>query len=616
MIPSASLIPENDPSVLFTTAGMHPLVPYLMGQVHPAGKRLADVQKCVRTGDIDEVGDAMHNTFFEMLGNWSLGDYFKEEAITWSFELLTGAQWFGIDKQRLAVSYFAGDADVPRDEVSADAWRLLGIADARIKPLGKKDNWWPAGGKQPGPQGPDTEIFVWTGEGSAPAAFDSTDKRWVEVWNDVFMEFRRTDDGRYEPLAQKNVDTGMGLERMLMVLEGKSSVYETDLFRPIISQILNVAGVVHEAENIPTSVYPLGVTADRAHAVRLVRIIADHIRAVTFILGDPFGVAPSNIDQGYVVRKLIRRAIRSGKMIEITPVGDPNWTPAIADAVICHYRNAYPELENNRSRILHELQEEEERFREVLEDGTREAKKFFVPIVAAGGTVLSGDLAFHLYQSFGFPLELTEDLAHECQPPLTVDRAGFEEASRAHQAQSRVATGQRFQGGLADHSDQSIRYHTATHLTHQALRAVLGPHVEQRGSNITPERMRFDFTHGEKLTPEQVAAVQQLVQQQIDADLCVSYTLMDAGQAKDSGVIGLFDDQYAALGGKVKVYSIGDPGGGYFSREICGGPHVARTGMIGKFRIAKEEAVARGVRRIRAIVDPTPGGIAIASAHG
>jgi alanyl-tRNA synthetase len=607
VIPSASLIPENDPSVLFTTAGMHPLVPYLMGQQHPVGKRLVNVQKCIRTGDIDEVGDATHLTFFEMLGNWSFGDYFKKEAIEWSYELLTGNEWFGLDPKRLAVSVFAGDVDAPRDEESVAIWKSLGIPESRIAYLGKDDNWWPAGGKYPGPQGPDTEMFVWTGdwmgEPSAPDVFDPKDDRWVEVWNDVFMEFSRVAGapspssspsqregekvGHYESLKQKNVDTGMGLERMLTVLTGVPTVYDTDLFMPMQERIWELAPNPHSSALL------------ELRRERHYRIIADHLRAATFILGDPFGVSPSNVDQGYVVRKLIRRCLRAGRNIGITKTP---WTPHIAEVVIAHYGDAYPELRTNASRILFELREEEERFNETLDRGLKR--------IASLGTSVTGTDAFDLYQSYGFPPELTTEILAE--RGAAFDRAEFDAAMRQHQEKSRAATGQRFQGGLADHSDQSIRYHTATHLVHQALRTVLGNHVEQRGSNITPERLRFDFSHPEKMTPEQIRQVESLVQQQIDADLPVHYELMEVLEAKANGVIGLFEDAYAKLGGKVKAYFIGDASHGFFSKEICGGPHVARTSMIGRFQIVKEEAISRGVRRIKAVVEAPGGPVGIA----
>jgi len=474
-------------------------------------------------------------------------------------------------------------------------WKSLGIPESRIAYLGKDDNWWPAGGKNPGPQGPDTEMFVWIGEGSAPETFDPKDDRWVEVWNDVFMEYNRTPEGAYEPLKQKNVDTGMGLERMLCVLTGAKTVYETDLFEAILEKIEGLRRTSPGGRD--SSASPQNDT-DNAGA-RSLRIIADHLRAATFILGDPFGIAPSNVDQGYVLRKLIRRAVRAGRSVGIEK---SPWTPDVAGVVITHYRDAYPELEQHRSRILFELREEEERFNETLDRGLKR--------IAALGDHVSGTDAFDLYQSYGFPPELTEEILGE--RGATLDRDAFHVAMKAHQEKSRAATGQRFQGGLADHSDQSIRYHTATHLIHQALRTVLGDHVEQRGSNITPERLRFDFSHPEKLTPDQLKRVEALVQEQIDADLSVHYELMDVATAKSSGVIGLFEDAYAKLGGSVKAYFIGSPDRGYFSKEICGGPHVARTGMIGRFTIAKEEAISRGVRRIKAIVEPSEGRVDVA----
>ncbi|MFH1098912.1 MAG: alanine--tRNA ligase-related protein [Candidatus Uhrbacteria bacterium] len=675
IIPSASLIPENDPSVLFTTAGMHPLVPYLMGQVHPAGKRLANVQKCIRTGDIDEVGDAVHLTFFEMLGNWSLGDpdapdkigtgYFKKDAIRWSWELLTGKEWFGLDPQRIAVTVFAGDADAPRDNESAALWKSCGIPERHIAFLGKDENWWPAGGKHPGPQGSDTEIFYWISDDPPPVEFDPKDGRWVEIWNDVFMEFNRVAEGvptpspdapdasvgtspvgtghspsspsgtlsrcsglrrdlalleegekkegsQYEPLAQKNVDTGMGLERMLCVLTGAKTVYETDLFEPILRSI---EGLI--TAHPPTPPHPEGggerkedflplhlgggargggvYDVDERHR----RIIADHLRAATFILGDPFGISPSNVDQGYVLRKLIRRAVRAGRGIGITK---SPWTPDVAEVVIAHYRSAYPELEQHRSRILFELREEEERFNETLDRGLKR--------IEALGEHVSGTDAFDLYQSYGFPPELTAEILTE--RGTTFDREEFDAAMKKHQEQSRAAMGQRFAGGLADHSDQSIRYHTATHLLHAALREVLGDHVAQKGSNITPGRLRFDFSHPQKLTPDELVRVNAIVQEKIDADLSVHYELVPIEEAKAVGAIGLFEDKYAQLGAKVKMYVVEGPKKGCVSREICGGPHVVRTGMIGKFRIVKEEAISQGVRRIKAVVDPPNGGVEIA----
>lgn len=569
IIPSASLVPENDPSVLFTTAGMHPLVPYLLGEDHPEGVRLADSQKCLRTGDIDEVGDNTHLTFFEMLGNWSLGDYFKEESIKWSYEFLVDV--VGVDPSMLAVSVFAGDDSAPRDEESAELWKGLGIAEARIAYLGKEDNWWPAGGKHLGPQGPDTEIFYWTGEGDAPESFDGTDERWVEIWNNVFMQFNKTADA-LEPLAQKNVDTGMGLERMTAVLNGKDNVFETDLFLPIIEKIAEVAGVSKGAED------------------RSVRIMADHLRAAVFMIGD--NVSPSNVDQGYILRRLIRRCIRHGRLIGI----ETNFTSQIAQVIIDTYKEAYPNLGDSSASILEELEKEEKKFRSTLEKGMKEFKKRF----EKQGSI-SGEDAFILYSTYGFPLELTQELAQD--EGQNVDIQVFEEEFKKHQELSRAGAGQKFAGGLADHSAETVRLHTATHLLHQALRTVLGDHVVQKGSNITSERLRFDFSHDEKMTPEQKEEVERLVNETIEADLPVHFEVLDIEEAKSLGVIGVFDDKYAALGNKVKVYFVGDqPTGEYFSKEVCGGPHVERTGELGSFKIKKEEASSAGVRRIKAIV--------------
>jgi alanyl-tRNA synthetase len=577
IISSASLIPENDPSVLFTTAGMHPLVPYLLGEPHPQGKRLADVQKCVRTGDIDEVGDKTHLTFFEMLGNWSLGDYFKKESIAWSYEFLTDKNWLGIDPSMLAVTVFAGDESTPRDDESVAIWKSHGIKDDRIAYLGKDDNWWPAGGKHPGPQGPDTEIFYWTGGGNAPAKYDPSDKRWVEIWNNVFMQFNNDPGKGLTPLAKQNVDTGMGLERVTAVLNGKDSVYETDLFERVLKTIAGLTDERYESA-----------------AGRSMRIIADHIRAATFMLGDERGIAPSNVDQGYILRRLIRRAVRHGRQLGIKG----EFLEKLADDYIEQYRDAYPELQANASRIKSELQREEEKFGRTLEKGLKEFEKIFQK---ANG--ISGEDAFTLFSTYGFPLELTEELARE--KGQVVDRARFEEEFRKHQDLSRAGAGQKFAGGLADHSAETVALHTATHMLHQALRTVLGDHVFQKGSNITKERLRFDFSHPEKMTPEQIKRVEDIVNENIRKDLPVHFEILDLDDAKKRGAIGVFDDKYAQLGGKVKVYFIGDQAidGGYYSKEVCGGPHVEHTGQMGRFRIAKEEASSAGIRRIKAVLD-------------
>lgn len=576
VIPSASLIPENDPSVLFTTAGMHPLVPYLLGEPHPAGKRLVDVQKCIRTGDIDEVGDATHLTFFEMLGNWSLGDYFKQDAIRWSFEFLTSKDWLGIPIHRLAVTVFTGDADASRDEESAAIWKELGMPEKRIAYLGKADNWWPAGGKHPGPQGPDTEMFYWTGVESVPEAFDPNDKHWVEIWNDVFMQFNRTPEGKLLPLQQQNVDTGMGLERTAAVLQGKTSVYETELFAPIFSII----------ETLVDKKYGSDPAVSRS-----MRIIADHMRAASFILGDRFGVAPSNVDQGYVLRRLIRRAIRHGRQLGMMN----RMTVPIAEVVIDTFKSAYPELQERREIIVTELDQEEARFRKTLEKGLKEFDKIFEE-----KKKVSGEDAFILYSTYGFPLELTQELASD--KGQSVDKVTFEEEFKKHQDLSRAGAEKKFAGGLADHSEESKRLHTATHLLHQALRSVLGDHVFQRGSNITQERLRFDFSHPEKMTPEQVKQVEDVVNEQIKKDLPVHFEMLTVEEAKKCGAIGLFEDKYAQIGDQIKVYFVGDEERGFFSKEICGGPHVDHTGELGHLKITKEEASSAGVRRIKAIL--------------
>lgn len=581
IIPSASLIPENDPSVLFTTAGMHPLVPYLLGESHPGGKRLADVQKCLRTDDIDEVGDATHNTFFEMLGNWSLGDYFKREAITWSYEFLTDKSWLGLPPEKLAVSVFAGDETAPRDEVSACLWQSLGFRESRIAYLGKTENWWPAGGKHPGPQGPCTEMFYWTGSKRAPDKFDPKDSQWVEIWNDVFMEFSRTPEGVFEPLKQKNVDTGMGLERTAAVLQGKKTIFETDLFTPILDQLKILSPLSKGGEE---------------EATRPMRIIADHIRAVTFILGDDFGVMPSNKDQGYIARRLLRRAIVQGTRLGITGF----FLSKLADVVIQHYKDPYIELSRNRDKIMTELDQEEQKFHETLTVGMKKLDA----LITRGGTMLRGEDAFELYATFGFPFELIKELVIEkTAAVMRVDEEGYEQCFAAHQEISRAGSEQKFAGGLADHSAQVIHGHTATHLLHQALRAVLGEHVTQKGSNITRERLRFDFTHPSKMTPEELKAVENLVNEQIHKNVSVHFEVLDIEEAKARGALGFFDDKYAALGGKIKVYFVGDESQGYFSKEICGGPHVSQTGEIGSFKIIKEEAVASGIRRIKAKVE-------------
>jgi alanyl-tRNA synthetase len=573
-ISGKSLIPENDPTVLFTTAGMHPLVPYLLGEPHPAGNRLVNYQKCIRTGDIEDVGDQSHLTFFEMLGNWSLGDYFKEEAIRMSWEFLTSSRWLGIPPERLSVTVFAGDEEVPRDEESAAVWRSLGIPEERIYYLPRSDNWWgPAGAT--GPCGPDSEMFFDTGiPGTAESRPGVNDGKYMEIWNDVFMQYNKQSDGSYLPLSQKNVDTGMGIERTVAVLQGKKSVYETEVFQPILQNLGEIFSVSYGNDE----------ETDRS-----LRIISDHIKAATFILGDENGVAPSNVGQGYILRRLIRRAVRHGRKL----LGrEGMFLHQPAETVIDMYRHAYPELGQNADKVLDELVGEEKRFLDTLQKGEHEFEKMLPKLLEEPSGIIPGQVAFRLYDTYGFPIEITEELASEHN--LTVDREGFDEAFREHQERSKMDTRQSFKGGLADHSEQTTKLHTATHLLHKALREVLGDHVAQKGSNITPERLRFDFSHPEKMTKEQIAEVERIVNEQIRADLPVSYETMTLEEARQNGAVALFGDKYDEV---VKVYSIGD-----FSKEVCGGPHVQHTGELGSFKITKEQSSSQGVRRIKAVV--------------
>ncbi len=552
VIPSASLVPENDPTVLFTTAGMHPLVPYLLGQTHPGGKRVVSAQKCVRTDDIDEVGDKVHHTFFEMLGNWSFGDYFKEDAIKWSWEFLTDKKWLGIDKNRLAISIFAGDQDAPLDEESKAIWLKLGVSAERIAALPKKNNWWgPAG--QAGPCGPDTEMFYWSGGETAPAKFDADDTRWVEIWNDVFMQYNKKADGIFEPLKQQNVDTGMGLERTLAVLNGLDDNYRTELFWPIIEKIQELSSKKYEDNE------------------KSFRIIADHIRAAVMLMQD--GVAPSNVEQGYILRRLLRRTIRHGRLLGINKA----FLTDLGSAVFAIYGDSQP-------KILPILQDEEDKFNKTLETGLKRFNE----------SVHQGRIdAFDLFTTYGFPLEMTKELAQE--QGVKIDEKSFHEEFKKHQDLSRTAAAGKFAGGLADHSEMSTKYHTATHLLHAALREVLGKHVEQKGSNITAERLRFDFSHTAKMAPEEIKKVEDWVNTVIQKDYPVSWQEMTVEEAKKLNAMGLFESKY---GDKVKVYSVGD-----VSREICGGPHVEHTGVLGKFKIQKEEASSSGIRRIKAVLE-------------
>ena len=571
VIKSASLIPDNDPTVLFTTAGMHPLVPYLLGGKHPQGTRLTDVQKCIRTGDIDEVGDPVHLTFFEMLGNWSLGDYFKKEAIEFSFEFLTSKEYLGIPVEMLAVTVFAGDENAPFDEEAFNQWRSLGIPEKRIAKCAKEDNWWgPAG--QTGPCGPDTEMFYWTGPLPAPETFDPRNKLWVEIWNDVFMQYNKTADGKFEPLAQKNVDTGMGVERVTAILQGKKSCYETELFAPLFAELDQLRGVAHQE----------GEERSRSE-----RIVVEHARAATFIMAD--GITPGKVDQAYVLRRLIRRMIREARKLGVNGL----FTAKLAEVVIRGYKEFYPELEANSRQILEEFTREEEQFQQALEKGTAEIEKLIARVPAhIQNKVVSGKNAFYLYETFGFPIELTVEMAQE--KGFKVDLKGYEDAYAKHQELSRKGAEQKFKGGLADHSEESAKLHTATHLLHAALRKVLGTHVAQKGSNINAERLRFDFSHPDKMTPEQIAEVERLVNEAIEAKAPVICEEMGVEEAKAQGAIGLFGDKY---GEKVRVYTMGG-----FSKEICGGPHAANTGDLEHFRIVKEESSSRGVRRIKAVI--------------
>ncbi|MEI7749824.1 MAG: alanine--tRNA ligase [Candidatus Moraniibacteriota bacterium] len=584
IIPSASLIPnETDASTLFTTAGMHPLVPYLLGEKHPGGTRVTDVQKCIRTGDIDDVGDNRHLTFFEMMGNWSFGDYFKREAIEWSFEFLTDSRWLGLDKNRLYVTVFKGENTIPRDEESIAVWKEVfekagisnGIAgdderigdNIRIIPLGTDDNFWIAGAT--GPCGGDTEMFydMRPEEGPLSGKFgDLVDSfRIMEVWNDVFMEFNKTPEGTYEKLAKPNVDTGMGVERTLAVLEGKYTVFETDLFKPLFEKIATISGCGYQDSDETTKAF---------------RIIADHIRASAFMIAD--GVTPLNTGAGYVLRRLIRRAVRYGKLIGI----EREFSAEFAKIIIDQFGGFYEELGERADVILVELAKEEVKFRETLERGMRE----FVKLSESG---ISGKEAFDLYQSYGFPFELTRELATE--RGIMIDEKGFQEELQKHQELSRTASAGMFKGGLQDQDENTAKLHTATHLLQAALRTVLGPHVSQKGSNITPERLRFDFTHQVKMTSEEIAKVQDLVNEAIRADVPMICEELPVDLAKASGALGVFDTKY---GDTVKVYTAGE-----YSKEICGGPHASRTGELGHFRIQKEEASSAGVRRIKAVLE-------------
>lgn len=572
IIPSASLIPENDPTVLFTTAGMHPLIPYLMGAKHPEGVRLVDVQKCVRTGDIDEVGDSSHCTFFEMLGNWSLGDYFKKEAIAYSWEFLTSEDWLGIDQDRLYFTCFEGDEHAPRDEESANFWKEHGVADDHIFFLAKEHNWWgPAG--LTGPCGPDTEMFIDTGKPAcgvdcSPACSCG---KYLEIWNDVFMQYNKTSEGAFEPLQQKNVDTGMGLDRTIAVLQGVESVYDTDIFEKILAVITELADCKMN---------------DNERTLRAYRIVADHMRCATFMIGDPRGITPSNMDQGYVLRRLLRRAIRWSLQIGIAE----NQLYKVALAVIDTYGEHYTELLEKKDFIVEQIQLEEKRFVRTINQGIKEFDRLCTKLTS--GDTIDGKSAFRLYDTYGFPIEMTVELAEE--KGMKVDEQGFDIAFAEHQKKSQAGAEQRFKGGLADTNEQTARLHTATHLLQAALRQILGDEVAQKGSNITAERLRFDFSFPRKVTREELDQVEAIVNEAIAQEIDIVCSEMSVDEAKSSGAIGLFDSKYGNI---VKVYTVGD-----VSKEICGGPHAENTSELISFKIKKEEASSAGVRRIKAVI--------------
>lgn len=565
-IPSAPVVPENDPSVLFNTAGMQPLIPYLMGQPHPYGTRLCDYQKCIRTNDLDEVGDVTHHTFFEMLGNWSLGDYFKDESIEWSFELLT--KHINIPVERLAVTVFAGNDVIPFDEVSYNKWLSLGINEKRIAKT-VDDNFWIAGDS--GPCGPDTEIFYFRSTDEIPESFDPEDDRWVEIWNNVFMQYHKDSEGNVTELPKKNVDTGMGVERTTAILEGVNDNYLSSIWKDVIDLISEISGLSYEGNE------------------KSMRIIADHLRTAVFILADPSGIRPSNTDQGYILRRLIRRAIRHAKTLNIDI--NSNWEERIATLILDKYQKYYKELIDNREVVLNALKEEKNRFGKTLEKGLKEFSK-------VANKDIDGETAFHLFDTYGFPLELTIELASE--KGLKVDEEGFSAKFKEHQEKSRTASAGKFKGGLAGNSEIETKYHTCTHLLNAALKQVVGPDVHQKGSNITDERMRFDFSCDHKLTDEEKQKAESLVNEWISESLPVSVEEMSKEEAINSGAECMFIEKYPDI---VTVYSIGDKEHGIISKELCGGPHVKNTSELGHFRIKKEEASSAGVRRIKGILE-------------
>jgi alanyl-tRNA synthetase len=568
LLPNVSLVPENDPTALFINSGMHPLVPYLLGEPHPLGKRLTSNQRCLRTQDIESIGDNAHLTFFEMLGNWSLGDYWKKEAISWSWEFLT--KKLSLDEKRISVSCFVGDKDSPKDEESAQIWESLGVSKERIYFLGTKENWWSVG--KTGPCGPDTEMFYDTGKKACGSDCHPGCgcEKYLEIWNDVFMEFNRTAENKLEKLKQRNIDTGMGVERTVAMLQRKEDVYQTELFAGLINQIEEISGKKYEKENQKT-----------------MRIIVDHLRAATFAIAD--GVMPSNTETGYVVRRLIRRAIRYGRPLQINKL----FTFKIAQKIIEDYQKEYPQLKKNQDLILNQCQQEEEKFQKALDKGLKEFEKIITDDSISKAKKITGQKVFYLYETYGFPWELTAELAQE--KGLAVNQEEFLKSQKEHQQKSKASLEKKFAGGLVDHSEQVTKLHTVTHLLHQALRQILGDDVHQVGSNITPERLRFDFTYPEKLTKEQTKKIEDLINEQIKKDLPVKMEMMSLAKAKEKGALAFFMDKY---GDQVKVYQIGD-----FSQEVCGGPHVDSLGQIGSVRIVKEEAVGTGRRRIYARIN-------------
>ncbi len=563
-IPSAPVVPENDPSVLFNTAGMQPLIPYLLGEKHPYGTRLCDYQKCIRTNDLENIGDTYHHTFFEMLGNWSLGDYFKDESISWSYEFLTSV--LKIPVERLAVTVFAGNESIPFDEVTYNKWVSLGIKPERIART-VDDNFWIAG--ETGPCGCDTEIFYFRSDDEIPETFDTEDERWVEIWNNVFMQYEKHEDGSITELPKKNVDTGMGVERTTSILEGKLDNYESSIWSDVIKLIENISNLPYKGNE------------------KSMRIIADHIRSSVFIAADPAGIKPSNTDQGYILRRLIRRMIRHAKKLNIDV--SSNWEEQLANKIMDKYESYYEEIKENRNVVLEVLKTEKEKFAKTLEKGLKEFDK----IINNGCDNIDGKTAFHLFDTYGFPLELTVELAHDAG--INVDEEGYKECFKAHQELSRAGSTNKFKGGLAGNSEIETRYHTATHLLNAALKKVIGEDTHQRGSNITVERMRFDFNCDHKLTDEEKKQAEDLVNEWIKEDLPVTVESMSKNEAVASGAECMFIEKYPDI---VTVYSIGD-----VSKELCGGPHVKHTGELGHFVIKKEEASSQGIRRIKAILE-------------